>query len=166
MWANVPESVSSTGALESEAIASQAKKSAGIVIKLQTKTFNFLTENYNNANPAAAKYTNDWGVNNYGGLFMNFYPTASGVWNEGAGFNTGSYNDPKANQLINASVHSGNADAVKTEADYFAKNPPVFFMPDYDYLLAVNIKKVAGPSKGWTSMTQQQWFPQYWYVVK
>ncbi len=166
VWANVPESVSSTGALESEAIASQAKKSAGIVIKLQTKTFNFLTENYNNANPAAAKYTNDWGVNNYGGLFMNFYPTASGVWNEGAGFNTGSYNDPKANQLINASVHSGNADAVKTEADYFAKNPPVFFMPDYDYLVAVNIKKVAGPSKGWTSMTQQQWFPQYWYVVK
>ncbi len=105
-------------------------------------------------------------MNNYGGLYTDYYPTASGVWNEGAGFNTGSYNDPKANELINASVHSGDANAVKTEADYFAKNPPVFFMPDNDYLVAVNTKKVAGPPKGWTSMTQQQWFPQYWYVVK
>ncbi len=36
-------------------------------------------------------------------------------------------------------------------------------MPDRDYLLAVNSKKVGGPSDGWTAMTQQQWFPQYWY---
>lgn len=166
VWANEPESVSTTGALESEVVASEAKQAAGINIQLQTKTFNFLIANYNNANPAAAKYVNDWGVNNYGGLFMNYYPTASGVWNEGAGFNTGSYSDPKADQLINASVHSGNPEAVKTEADYFARNPPVFFMPDYDYLLAVNSKKVGGPAKGWTSMTQQQYFPQFWYVVK
>ncbi len=166
VWANQPESVSSTGALESEVISSEAKKAAGIQIQLQTKTFDFLTANYNNANPAAAKYTNDWGINNYGGLYTDYYPTASGVWNEGAGFNTGSYNNPQANKLINASVHSGNQDAVKTEADFFAKNPPVFFLPDNDYLLAVNTKKVAGPPNGWTSMTQQQWFPQYWYIVK
>jgi peptide/nickel transport system substrate-binding protein len=166
VWANQPESVSTTGALESEVVSSQAKQSAGINIQLQTKTFNFLVSDYNNANPAAAKYTNDWGINNYGGLFTDYYPTASGVWNENAGFNTGSYADPKANQLINDSVHSGNADAVKTEADYFRSNPPVFFMPDGDYLLAVNSKKVGGQPDGWTSMTQQQWFPQYWYAVK
>jgi peptide/nickel transport system substrate-binding protein len=166
VWANQPESVSSTGALESEVIASEVKKAAGIQIQLQTKTFDFLTANYNNANPAAAKYTNDWGVNNYGGLYTDYYPTASGVWNEGAGFNTGSYSNPTANKLINASVHSGNPDAVKTEADFFAKNPPVFFLPDYDYLIAVNTKKVAGPPNGWLSMTQQQWYPQYWYIAK
>ncbi len=67
---------STTGALESEALASEAKAAAGINIQLQTKTFNFLISNYNDANPAAAKYTNDWGVNNYGGLFTDFYPTA------------------------------------------------------------------------------------------
>lgn len=166
VWANQPESASSTGALESEVIASEAKQAAGVNIQLQTKTFNFLTANYNNANPAAAKYVNDWGVNNYGGLFVDFYPTASGVWNEGAGFNTGSYSDPKANALINASVHSQDPFAVKAEASYFAMNPPVFFMPDYDYLLAVNSKKVGGPPEGWTVMTQQQWYPQYWYLVK
>ena len=164
VWANQPESVATTGALESEVLASEAKSAAGINIQLQTKTFNFLISNYNNANPAASKYVNDWGVNNYGGLFTDFYPTASGVWNENAGFNTGSYADPKANSLINASVHSGNADAVKTEADYFRAQVPVWFMPDGDYLLAANSKKVGGPPDGWTQMTQQQFNPQFFYV--
>ena len=85
VWANQPESVSTTGALESEVVASQAKQSAGIDIQLQTKTFNFLTANYNDANPAAAKYTNDWGVNNYGGLFTDYYPTAGRRVERGSG---------------------------------------------------------------------------------
>ncbi len=55
-----------------------AKAQAGIKITLQTKTFNFLVTNYNNANPAAAKYKNHWGVNNYGGLFMDYFPTQDG----------------------------------------------------------------------------------------
>jgi peptide/nickel transport system substrate-binding protein len=166
VWANQPESVASTGALEAEVVASEAKQAAGINITLQTKTFNFLTTNYNNANPAAAKYTNDWGVNNYGGIFTDFYPSGAGIWNPGGGLNIGGVNDPMGNQLINDSEHSGNVDAAKNEAAYWTKNPPVDFMPDGDYLLAVNSKKVAGPSDGWTVLTQQQWQPQYWYVVK
>jgi peptide/nickel transport system substrate-binding protein len=165
-WASQPQAVQTTGALESEVVSSEAKQAAGINIQLQTKTFNFLTSNYNDANPAAAKYTNDWGVNNFGGLFTDFYPTGEGTWNPGAGFNTGAYNDPVANKLMNASVHSGNINAVKTEATYIAQHLPVFFMPDYDYLVAVNAKHVGGPPAGWTAMTQQQWYPQYWYQVK
>jgi peptide/nickel transport system substrate-binding protein len=163
VWANEPEAVATTGALESEVLSSEAKVAAGINITLQTKAFNFLTANYNDDNPAAVKYTNDWGVNNYGGLFTDYYPTAEGVWNPGAGFNLGDFDDPAANTLMNASVHSGSASAVKTEAAYLETHPPVFFMPDYDYLLAVNTTKVAGPAAGWTALTQQQWYPQYWY---
>jgi peptide/nickel transport system substrate-binding protein len=166
VWANQPESVSSSGALESEVFSSAAKKYAGINVQLQTKTFNFLTANYNDANPGAAKYTNDWGVNNYGGLFTDYYPTGSGVWNENAGFNTGSYADPVANKLINDSVHSGNPDAVKIEAQYFATHMPVLFMPDQDNLEAANVKKVGGAPNGWMAMTQQQYNPQFWYLVK
>ncbi len=164
VWANQPEAVSTTGALEAEVFSSEAKQAAGIDITLQTKTFNFLTSNYNDQNPAAAKYTNDWGVNNYGGLFTDYYPTAEGVWNTGGGFNPGDYNDPTATSLMNDSVHSGNPNAIKVEAPYVQTHPPVLFMPDCDYLLAVNVNKVAGPPDGWTAMTQQQWFPQYWYV--
>ncbi|MGA2469075.1 MAG: ABC transporter substrate-binding protein [Solirubrobacteraceae bacterium] len=163
VWANQPEAVATTGALEAEVVESDAKQ-AGIDITLQTKAFNFLTANYNDQNPAAVTYTNDWGVNNYGGLFTDYYPTGEGVWNVGGGFNLGDFNDPKANALMNASVHSGSPSAVKAEAAYLETHPPVFFMPDGDYLLAVNTNKVAGPADGWTSMTQQQWFPQYWYV--
>jgi hypothetical protein len=65
---------------------------------------------------------------------------------------------------MNDSVHSGSPNAVKVEAAYIQKNPPVWFMPDGDYLLAVNSDKVGGATDGWTAMTQQQWFPQYWYV--
>ncbi len=166
VWANQPSSASSTGVLESEALASVAKQDAGINIDLQTKTFNFLTSNYNNQNPAASKYTNDWGVNNYGGLFMDYYPTQDGVDNPGGGFNLGSYNDSTANGLIHASVFGGDQAAVKNEASYLTKSLPVFYFPAQDYLLAVNTKKVAGPPDGWTSMTQQQWFPQYWYQAK
>jgi len=164
VWANQPESVSSVGALEAEAISSEAKAAAGITISLQSKAFNFLTSNYNNVNPAATKYTNDWGANNYGGLFTDYYPTAEGVWNPGAGFNMGTFNDSTANNLMYASAHSGNPNAIKTEAAYLETHPPVFFMPDQDYLIAVNTNKVAGPADGWLAMTQQQWFPQYWYV--
>jgi peptide/nickel transport system substrate-binding protein len=164
-WANQPKSVSSVGALESEVLASEAKEKAGINIELQTKQFNFLVSEYDDANPAAVKNEGEWGVNNYGGLFTDYYPTASGVWNEEAGFNLGDYEDKKADELIEESVHSGNANAVKVEANYISENPPVLFMPDQDYLLAVNAKKVGSPPDGWTAMTQQQWFPQYWYLV-
>jgi peptide/nickel transport system substrate-binding protein len=164
VWANQPEAVATVGALESEVVASEAKQAAGINITLQTKTFNFLTSNYNDQNPAAAKYTNDWGVNNYGGLFTDYYPTAEGVWNVGGGFNLGDFDDAMATTLMNGSVHSGNANAIKLEAGYIQTHLPVWFMPDQDYLLAVNVNKVAGPPDGWTAMTQQQWFPQYWYV--
>jgi peptide/nickel transport system substrate-binding protein len=164
VWANQPESVQTTGALESEVVASEAKQAAGIDITLQTKTFNFLTSNYNDQNPAAAKYTNDWGVNNYGGLFTDYYPTAEGVWNVGGGFNLGDFDDAAATALMNDSVHDGSPNAIKVEAAYIQTHLPVFFMPDADYLLAVNTNKVAGPPPGWTGLTQQQWFPQYWYV--
>jgi hypothetical protein len=166
VWANTPESFSSTASLESEVLASAAKQYAGINIQLQTKTFNFLIANYNDANPAAAKYTNDWGVNNYGGLFTDFYPTGEGTWNAGGGFNTGGYSNPTADSLMNASVHSGDTNAIKNEVNWFEKDPPVLFSPDADYLLGVNIHKVGGQPEGWTAPTQQQWFPQYWYTVK
>ena len=145
-----------------------AKAQAGIKITLQTKTFNFLISNYNNANPAAAKYKNEWGVNNYGGLFMDYFPTQEGVWNTDGGFNTGGYSDPKANSLMTAvGVRQQRRAPSTNEADYFSKHLPVLFFPDQDYLLAVNSKKVGSTSTdGWTATTQQQLFPQFWFAKK
>jgi peptide/nickel transport system substrate-binding protein len=167
VWANVPMATSTTGPLESEALASIAKQAAGINIELTTKTFNFLAENYNDANPAAVKYKNDWGVNNYGGLFEDYYPTQSGVENNpGTGFNIGSYNSKTADHLINNSVFGGNANAVKIEAAFLEKDVPVIYFPDQDTLSAVNTKKIGSSPNGWLALTQQALQPQYWYAVK
>jgi peptide/nickel transport system substrate-binding protein len=165
VWANQPSSASTTGVLESEAVASEAKQAAGINIELSTKSFNFLTSNYNDQNPAAAKYTNDWGVNNYGGLYEDYYPTQDGVDNPGGGFNLGDYNDPTASKLIHASVFGGDPNAVKAEASYLTKSLPVFYLPNQDYLLAVSTK-VGGPSDSFLIMTQQATSPNEWYLVK
>jgi peptide/nickel transport system substrate-binding protein len=167
VWANVPEATSTTGPLESEALASIAKQAAGIDIQLTTKSFNFLAENYNDANPAAVKYKDDWGVNNYGGLFEDYYPTQAGVENDpGTGFNIGNYNDKTAHKLINDSVFGGNVNAVETEAGYLEKHPPVIYFPDQDTISAVNTKKVGSSADGWLALTQQALQPQYWYTIK
>jgi peptide/nickel transport system substrate-binding protein len=167
VWANVPSATSTTGPLESQALASIAKQAAGINIELTTKSFNFLAENYNDANPAASKYTNDWGVNNYGGLFQDYYPTQDGVENHpGTGFNIGSYDSKTAQKLINQSVFGKNASAVKNEASFLEKDLPVFYFPSSDNLMAVNTKKIGSGPDGWLTMTQQSVFPQYWYAVK
>ena len=129
VWANLPESVSATGALESEAFASQAKQAAGIDVSFQTKTFNFLTSNYNNQNPAAKKYVNDWGVNNYGGIFVDYYPTQDGVMNTTGALNLGAYDDPTANKLMAKSIVSPTTAAIQTEVAYLAKQQPVLYFP-------------------------------------
>ena len=90
VWANLPESASTTGALESEAVVVRGEGRRRDQHQLSTKTFNFLTANYNDQNPAAAKYTNDWGVNNYGGIYQDYYPTQEGIQSPvNAGFNLG-----------------------------------------------------------------------------
>jgi peptide/nickel transport system substrate-binding protein len=173
VWGNQPQAASTTGVLESEALASQAKKSAGIDIELATKSFNFLISEWTDTSPDGLKNHDDWGVNNFGGLFQDYYPTQDGVVNHGgtatkpaAGFNTGSFADPKADKLIQASVHGGNPAAVKAEASYLEKSLPSFYFPSADNLAAVNTKKIGSSADGWLVITQQSLFPQFWYSVK
>lgn len=174
VWGNQPESASPASVLASEAIASEAKQAAGINIQLVTKTFNFLVSEWTNTVPAGLKNHNAWGVNNYGGLYEDYYPTNDGVLNHpgtltkpAAGFNTGNYADPKANRLINSSVYGNNANDVKDEAAYLEQQQPVLYGADQDWLIAVNTKKVGSTSAdGWLSMTQQQPEPQYWFSAK
>lgn len=165
VWANVPFSTASTGVLESRVFASEAKAAAGINVQFTTKTFNFLTANYNNQNPAAAKYVNDWGVNNFGGITVDYYPTQQGVMNPGGALNMGSYNDPAANRLMLQSTLSPSTSAIVNEIRYFTKSYPVFYMPVQDWITAVS-SKIGGPADAFLLMTQQQYDFQSLYVKK
>ena len=150
-----------TGALESEAIASEAKQAAGINIQLQTKTFNFLTANYNDANPAAAKYTNDWGVNNYGGCSPTYYPTARRHLQHRAPGSTPAPTATRtANALINASVHSGRPERGQDRGRLLRRaTRRCSSCPTTTTCWRSTPSGSAGPPDGWTSLTQQQWYP-------
>jgi len=162
-WANPPSSYSTTAVGESAFLASTAKADAGIDIELTTQTWDYLAVNYDDQNPADAKYTNDWGVNNFGGVYTDYYPTASGIWTVGGGFNFGDY--AETNKLVNASVFGTNPLAVKAEVTQEAAALPVFPFPALDNLLAVS-NKVGGPANAFLVQTQQQIQPQYFYLTK
>jgi peptide/nickel transport system substrate-binding protein len=164
-WANVPKGTAPAGVLQSQAFASEAEQAAGIKVDFVTKSFNFLTANYNNQNPAATKYTNDWAVNNFGGIGLDYNPTQTGVENPDSGLNMGDYNDPIANKLMHDSVTSSSADAVKAEVAYFIKNYPVLYGPDEDYIAAVS-KRIGGNTNSFLVLGYQQDQPQFWYIKK
>jgi peptide/nickel transport system substrate-binding protein len=154
VWADQPESAAAASALEGEAFESSAK-SAGIDVTLQTKDFDFLVSNYNDQNPAAKKYFDDWGVNNYGGINTDYYPTEDGVMNTTGALNLGYYNNPTANKLMVKSTTSPSKMAIQREVAYFTKQQPVLYMPVQDWITAVS-KKVGGTANGFLQMTQQQ----------
>jgi peptide/nickel transport system substrate-binding protein len=164
-WFDIPASETPSSGLESDAFASEAKTAAGINVQIETKTFNFIIATYNDANPADAKYTNDWGVLNFGGFTDSYYPTTSSIFNTTGVYNTGAYNSPMANTLINNSVYGSDPKAVTKEASFLTQDLPGLFMPNGDYIFAVS-KKVGGPADGFMSLTQQVDQPQYWYLTK
>ena len=66
----------------------------------------------------------------------------------------GTYADPVATKLMNASTSSPSASAISAEVKYFAQQYPVFYMPDQDWIMVIS-NKIGGPSDAFTLMTQQ-----------
>ena len=105
--------------------------------------------NYDDQNPADAKYTNDWGVNNFGGVYTDYYPTASGIWTVGGGFNFGDYDSPATQALVNASVFGTNPHAVKAEVTQEAASLPVFPFPALTTWLPFRTRLVDQRTRSW-----------------
>jgi peptide/nickel transport system substrate-binding protein len=150
--------------LESDAFASAAK-SAGIQIEQGAKTFNFQIQNFNNTNPAAKQYTNVWGMANWGEYGTSPYPTEQTYFKTNGSSNMEGYSDPTADRLINAAIYGKNAGAATKLADYLAKDVPVLFLPCADVIDAVS-NKIGGTNDSFLAMTQDIFYPQYWYLKK
>ncbi len=163
VWANLPESISSVGTLESQEFAGVARRAAGIDVTIVSRPFNFLIANYNDQNPAAARYVDDWGVNNYGGVYIDYYPTQEGILSPGASLNVGAYADATADGLMAASVASPSPRAIRAEVAYFGKSYPIFYMPDQDLITAVD-RRVGGSRSAFLAMTEQAEYFQFLYV--
>jgi peptide/nickel transport system substrate-binding protein len=163
VWANPPASTSSVGVSESQLFASEARRAAGVDVKLASEPFSFLIANYDDQNPASAAYDNDWGVNDYGGIYTEYYPTGQGILSPGGSLNLGSYEDPRAERLMAASVSSSSPRAISAEVSYFERSYPVFYMPDPDLIFAVS-GKVGGSRDAFLAMTQQAEDFQFLYI--
>jgi len=145
-----------------EDLASDASK-AGVHITLSSSTFNYMVENYNN--PAAPKDVNKWAMEDFGGFTDSTYPTTFGVFNGPGSSNLGSYNDPTANKLIQASISSANPNAVTAEAAYLTAQQPGLFQPNPDSVV-VWLKTLSGTPQSFESLTQYNFNPEFWYFTK
>ena len=123
-------------------LSSQAAK-AGIKITLQGSNFNYIITNYDNPVPSGKPYINKWAMEDFGGFTDSTYPTQLGVFNGPGALNEGTYSNPTADKLINASVTSGDPTAVKAEASFLTANQPGLFQPNPD-IVAVWKKNISG----------------------
>jgi peptide/nickel transport system substrate-binding protein len=144
-------------------LASQAAK-AGITIRLQASNYNFILTNYDNQVPGGLANVNKWAMEDFGGSTDAPYPTTLGTFNSTGAENVGSYSNPVADKLIDASVASGNPAAVKAEASFLTANQPVLFQPDADWI-AVWKKTLSGPPASFANLTQFDLTPEYWYFT-
>jgi peptide/nickel transport system substrate-binding protein len=159
-----PASETDSIPLESDAFASAAKQ-VGINIAVQTKTFNYQIANYNDGNHADKRYENDWAASNWGEYGTTAYPTENTYFNTGGVSNFGGYSDPTADRLIHQAIYGHKASVSTTIASYLAKDVPELFLPCADVLDAVS-NKVGGTSDSFLAMTQDVFYPQYWYLKK
>jgi ABC-type transport system substrate-binding protein len=116
-------------------------------------------------NPANKRYENDWGAANWGEFGTTAYPTENEIFNTGGVQNFGDYSDPTADHLIHQAIYGNKASAATTVATYLAKDLPMLFLPCADVIDAVS-KRVGGTNDSFLAMTQDVFYPQYWYVKK
>ena len=142
--------------------ASDAKK-VGINITLDSGTFNHVITVADD--PGSPKTINQWAVSVYGGYTDAYYPTTMGIFSSGGSFNGGFYSNPQADKLINASVTSDNAEAVKTEASYLTEEQPSLFQPNYDFI-SVWKDNVSGQPAAFKALTQYFLNTELMYLTK
>ncbi len=146
---------------EVNALTAEAKQ-AGIAITLTASSFDDIIGN--DDNPAAPADENKWAMDDFGGFTQSTYPTTITVFNTQGLSNIGSYSDPQADQLINASVSSSDPNAVKNETAYLTAQQPGLFQPNQDLVFGWN-KKLSGPVDSFANLTQYYFTPEFWYFT-
>jgi peptide/nickel transport system substrate-binding protein len=135
---------------------------AGIDINLSTAPFDTVIAD--SAPCTAAQSSCSWEMSNWGGGWtygVDPYPTGDQIFATGSGSNFENYNDAKANQLIQATLHSNTG--LDTYENYLADQVPVLWLPQPTYQISEISKTLQGtqpqsPIEGLT--------PENWYFTK
>jgi peptide/nickel transport system substrate-binding protein len=86
--------------------------------------------------------------------------------NTGASGQTGSYSDPTADSLIQASVSGSNPAAVSAEASFFTAQLPLLWQPVNDQIWAWKSNISATDPAAFENLTQDNATPEFWYLTK
>ncbi len=109
-------------------IKSDMQQGAGITLILKPEAGNTLYDLTVACKPTQSSC--GWQISGAGGWVYSpdFYPTGEALFQTGAGYNPGSYSDPKADALIKASTEPGNSQqTLNAYQDYLAKQLPVLW---------------------------------------
>ena len=139
-------------------------KAAGIELTLSRSNYNYMIENYNNS--ASPANENTWAMEDLGDETNYTYPTQLGFLNTGGFGQLGSYSNPTADSLINASVSGSNPSAVTAEASFFTTNLPVLWQPVIDYISTWKTNISATDPTAFENLTQYTATPEFWYLTK
>jgi peptide/nickel transport system substrate-binding protein len=142
-------------------LVSKAKQ-AGITITLQSSNFNYMISNY--LDPYAPANANKWAMQDFGGETNSTYPTTFGLFNTGGSNQVGNYSNPKADELISASIKSSDPAAVKAEAAFLTTDQPVLFQPNNDRVWVWKSTISSSKPEAIESLTQYYANPEYWYI--
>jgi peptide/nickel transport system substrate-binding protein len=145
-----------------EQVVAVAKQYLGINISLKSDTFNYIIGNLSDAsNP---DNINKWAMQDFGGFTDSLYPTTNELFNTTGSYNIGGYSDPIADADINASVNSLDNSAVYKELSYITAQQPGMFQPNADLIFAFK-NTLHGPANSFSSASQYQYEPEYWYFT-
>jgi peptide/nickel transport system substrate-binding protein len=147
---------------EATDLAGEARQ-AGITITTVPSTFAAISANDNDV--IAPGNANTWAMADFGGFTVTGYPTTVGVFNTQGAYNEGGYSDPRADQLITASLTSANPVAVRDELAYLTAQQPGLFEPIVDEVFAWR-KTLSGPLDSFASLTRYYLTPELWYYTR
>ncbi len=132
---------------------------AGIQLNIKAEPFNSVI---GEAVPCkASQPACSWEINNWGGGWIyapDYYPTGESLFTTGAGSNSGSYSDPKMDQLILATETQNGTAPLFDYQDYAAQQLPVIFQSNAYRIWAISNKVGGVVLNPLETLT-----PEYWY---
>lgn len=145
------------------AFVSEAQK-LGIEIEVVTKSLNHMYANYGNS--YAPANANEWAMQDFGPLYLAAgYPTSNTVFNTEGSFNLGSYSNPQADELIEASTFGLNSEALSDETTLLGEDLPVLFFPT-PHTLVVWKDSLSGPPETFKALLSFIYSPEQWYFTE
>ena len=149
---------------EEQAAIQSSEAQAGITVNLKSEPFNTLIGTMGSctaaAHPAA---TCGWQLVDYGYDPYPLYPAGDGFFNSTGNNNSGGYDSPEMDQLINETEYGSQTSAFFAYEDYTAEQLPWLWLPNQDSILVYrkNLQGVTplNPFSGGLN-------PETWYFTK